>query len=72
MGEKDFTNREIVLMFETIKTELIHIKEQTTKHNGRMTKAEDKLEGLGSFQTKVMTSWALGIGAITLLINKLI
>lgn len=72
MSEPDFTNREIVLMFEQIKSELHHIKEQTTKTNGRLLKAEDKLEGLGSFQTKVMTVWGIAVAAITYAVNRFI
>jgi DNA anti-recombination protein RmuC len=72
MGEKDFTNREIILMFEQIKSELSHIKDQTTKTNGRLLKAEDKVEKLGSFQTKVMTVWGIAVGVLTLVINKFI
>ena len=42
MQEKDFSNREIGMMFNEIKQDLVHIVEQTTKHNGRMTKIEEK------------------------------
>ncbi len=72
MGEKDFTNREIILMFEQIKYELNHIKEQTTKTNGRVLTAEEKLDRLSTFQTKVMTVWGLLIGFVTIAINKFI
>ncbi len=70
MPEQDFSNREIVLMFEQIKAELAHIKEQTTKTNGRLLKAEGKLENLGTFQTRVMTAWGLIFSLATILINK--
>lgn len=68
--EQDFTNREIVLMFEQIKNELAHIKEQTTRTNGRLLKAEDKLENLSSFQTKVMVVWGFAIFIIVTAVNK--
>lgn len=70
MPEQDFTNREIVLMFEQIKSELSHIKEQTTRTNGRLLKAEDKLEGLSSFQTKVMAVWSVATFVVVTAINR--
>lgn len=70
MPEQEFTNREILLMFEQIKSELHHIKEQTTRTNGRLLKAEDKLEGLSSFQTKVLTVWGVVTFVIVTAINK--
>ncbi len=72
MPEPDFSNREIMMMFEQIKTELSHIKDQTTKHNGRMAKAEDRLDTLSTFQTKVMTVWGVAVTVIAIVVNKLI
>lgn len=61
-----------MLMFDLIKSELSHIKEQTTKTNGRLIKAEEKIEGLGSFQAKVMTVWAIAMAGVTWAVNKFI
>lgn len=70
MDEKDFSNREIMLMFDKIKTELEHIKEQTTRTNGRLVKAEDKIEGLGTFQTRVLTIWGVLVAVGSVVVNK--
>lgn len=72
MQDNDFSNREIMLMFDTIKHELAHIKEQTTKTNGRLIKAEEKIEGLGTFQTRVLTVWGVIVAAASLTINKIL
>ena len=72
MPEQDFTNREIVLMFEQIKNELAHIKEQTTKTNGRLLKAEDKIEGFHSFQIKVTAVYGVVASLILFAANKFI
>lgn len=39
--EPKFTNREITEMFNDVKQSLARIEEQTTRHNGRMTKVEE-------------------------------
>lgn len=69
--DQDFTNREIALMFNEIKIELAHIKEQTTKHNGRMTKVEEKQQAFDDFKTKAMVVWGAAVTLIGVVINKL-
>ncbi len=70
MAERDFSNREIMLMFNEIKLELNHIKEHTDTVATKLKTAEERIEKLGSFQTKVMTVWGLFVGAITIAINR--
>lgn len=42
MPDQPYSNRELDGKFNTILTELRDIKQQTTKHNGRMTSIERK------------------------------
>lgn len=70
MKDQNFSNREIVLMFEQIKLELDHIKEQTTKTNGRLLKAEDKIEGLNGFQIKAMTLYSIVLAVVVFAANN--
>jgi hypothetical protein len=72
MPEQDFTNREIALMFNEIKLELGHIKEQTIKTNGRLLKAEDKLQSFDDFKTKAMVVWGGAVTVIGVVINKML
>jgi hypothetical protein len=46
MPKDDFSNREITLMFEHIKEQLIKIETQTTKTNGRVSKLETEQAGM--------------------------
>lgn len=39
--EPKFTNREINEMFKDVRESLTRIEEQTTRHNGRMTRMEE-------------------------------
>ena len=39
-AEQAFTNRELTAMFDDLKKGNARIEQQTTKHNGRMTKLE--------------------------------
>lgn len=41
MAETGYSNRELDHIFEDIKGSLKRIEDQTTKHNGRMTKMEE-------------------------------
>lgn len=61
---------EIHAMVREQRVEIGHIKEQTTKTNGRVNKAEDQLDTLSSFQTKVMTVWGIAIAVASLALNK--
>ena len=57
--DQDFSNREILTMFDHIKGELVAIKEQTIKTNGRVTKLE-------TWQTIIKATFATltSIGAV--------
>ena len=70
MEEKDFSNREIMLMFNEIKLELSHIKEQTTKTNGRVGNAEKRLDAFDEFKTKAMVIWSGVVLVVGAVINK--
>ena len=71
MSDQDFSNREIVLMFEQIKTELSHIKDQTTTTNGRLLKVEDRINTQEKFQVRVITAWSVFLGIVTVALNKI-
>jgi len=46
MTKDDFSNREINLMFEHIKEQLLKIEVQTTRTNGRVSKLETEQAGM--------------------------
>lgn len=64
MPKDDFTNREITTMFEHIKEQLVDIKAQTTKTNGRVTKLETAFAGLFAKVGLIATIGAATIGSI--------
>lgn len=69
MVEKDFTNREITLMFSHIKEKLEAIEAQTIKTNGRVTNLESRYSGLVG---KISVYTTIGAAVIVTAVEKLL
>ena len=63
---------EIHAMVREHRVELSHVKEQTTKTNGRVNKHDDDISNLKTFQTKTMLVWGGIISVVVFLANKFI
>ena len=63
---------EIHAMVREHRIELSHVKEQTTKTNGRVNKHDDDIDKLKTFQTKAMLIWGGAISAVVFMANKFI
>jgi len=63
---------EIHAMVREQKVEIAHIKVQTTKHNGRMSKVEGRVDNLDIFKTRAMVIWGGVIAVVTYVANKVI
>ena len=63
---------EIHAMVREHRIELSHVKEQTTKTNGRVNKHDDDINKLKTFQTKAMLIWGGAISAVVFMANKFI
>lgn len=57
--ESPYTNREMREFFREFKQDLLEIKEQTTKTNGRVTKGEERLGSLENYRHFVMGGLAV-------------
>ena len=63
---------EIHAMVREHRIELSHVKEQTIKTNGRVTKHDDEIDNLKTFQTKAMLVWGVALTIIVFAANKFI
>ena len=63
---------EIHAMVREHRIELSHVKEQTTRTNGRVNKHDDDIDNLKTFQTKAMLIWGGAISAVVFIANKFI
>ena len=59
MNDAPYTNREIDYHFETINDKLDLILDQTTRHNGRMTKCEENISNVKT--SGKVANWAFGL-----------
>ena len=63
---------EIHAMVREQRVDLAHVKEQTTKTNGRVTKHDNDIDSLKTFQTKAMLVWGGVITVVVFVANKFI
>jgi len=63
---------EIHAMVREQRIDLAHVKEQTTKTNGRVNKHDNDINKLKTFQTKAMLIWGGAISVVILIANKFI
>lgn len=73
--EQRFSNREIQLMFKNIELLLKDIKEDiantNTNFDRRVTRLEDEVENLKTFQTRAMVIWVIVTVVIGWVVNNL-
>lgn len=73
MSDQPFTNREISLLFKNLENKLDTlidgVKNTNIHFDARLTKVEEEVEGLRTFQVKAMTVWALLVTIGGVLIN---
>jgi hypothetical protein len=76
MSDAPFSNREISLLFKNIENKLDTLIESvadTNKHfDVRLSKVEEEVDGLKSFQVKAMTLWAVIVTIGGVLLNRII
>ena len=63
---------EIHAMVREQRVDLAHVKEQTTKTNGRVNRHDDDINKLKTFQTKTMLVWVGVISVVVFLANKFV
>jgi len=71
MSDKDpYSNREIQLMFKNIEVLLVDIKKDISGFDKRVTKLEDEVEGLKTFQTRVLAYWSIAVVLVGWIVNN--
>ena len=63
---------EIHAMVREQRVDLAHVKEQTTKTNGRVNKHDAEIDMLKTFQTKAMLVWGVALTIVVFVANKFI
>lgn len=75
MSDQPFTNREISLLFKNIENKLdtlISSVDNTNKHfDVRLTKVEEEVDSLRSFQVRAMTLWAVVVTVGGVILNRI-
>lgn len=73
--DQKYSNREIKLMFEKLELLLAGIKEDiantNTNFDKRVTKLENEVEELKTFQTRAMVVWVLVSVAVGWVVNNI-